>query len=215
MRHVQHAAIEAYNCDVISTEEEKLSPDENEENPVQLLLEALNETFCDSRCGNYLLDYQICSSSSTVENTTSFIRFLLVDEDIVTESTQLKYILTIEYNKEIYKEFQSTADTEIDSNELKKIVPVVTLRSVYDDENSDHYLNIDFDIIEEDKSHVKYTKKLATLIKLAAVDGMRKLRHNTVAQVFTRYNKRWSPTDPYFASSSATPPPYSSTKDKD
>lgn len=181
-----------------------------------MLLEALNETFCDSpSCGNDLLDYQICNNSLTVKNTTNFIRFLLVDDDIVTENTQLKYILTIEYNKEMYKEFPSTVDTEIDTNQIKKIVPVVTLRSVYDDENRENHLNIDFDEIEEDNCQVKYNKKLATIIKIAAVDGMRKLRRNTVVQVFTRYNKRWSPTDPFFASSSASPPPYPSAKGSD
>lgn len=193
-----------------------MSPDKNYENPVQLLLEALNETFCDSpSSSNDLLDYQICNNSSTVKNSTSFIRFLLVDDDIVTENSQLKYILTIEYNKEIYKEFPSTEDTETDTNQVKKIVPIVTLRSVYDDENMEHHLNIDFDVIEEDNSHVKYSKKLATIIKIAAVDGMRKLRRKTVVQVFTRYNKRWSPTDPFLSSSSASPPPYPSAKSTD
>lgn len=180
---------------------------------MKLLLEALNEAFCDHPSnGNCLLDYQIDNDETSTKNT-SFIRFLLIDEDIVTETTQLKYILTIEYNKELHEKLQSSTDLENTNQfDTKESVPIIALRSVYDDESSDNYLNIDInDITETDKNSVKYNSELAKVIKITAINGMRILRKDVLTPVLTRYNKEWAPTDPYFVASSSTPPPYPAT----
>uniref|UniRef100_A0A2S2N6D4 Uncharacterized protein n=1 Tax=Schizaphis graminum TaxID=13262 RepID=A0A2S2N6D4_SCHGA len=178
---------------------------------MKLLLEALNEAFCDNPSnGNCLLDYQIDNDETSTKNTTSFIRFLLIDGDVVTETTQLKYILTIEYNKTLHEKLQSSSDLENTNQfDTKESVPIIALRSVYDDESSDNYLNIDIDdIIETDKNPVKYNNELAKIIKTATINGMRILRKDVLTPVLNRYNKEWTPTDPYFLASSSTPPPY-------
>lgn len=211
---MQHAVIQSYMCDINSGEEDKLSSDDNENSSSQFLLEALYEAFCDSPInGNLLLDYQLSNKSSSKKSTT-FIRFLLVDGDLDLETSQLKYILTIEFNKEVYKEFIiSTDEEDTDQIKIKKLVPIVTIRSVYDDENCEHDLDISIpDIIaESEENHEKYYHKLASNIKEAAILGMQYLRQKAVQPVLTRYNKQWSPTVPYFDCSLAKPPPYPSS----
>lgn len=202
---MQHAAIRAF-----TSEEDMISSVDSDDNSIQLLFGALNETFCNSPSNdNCLLDYQISNHNTATKNTTNFIRYLLVDGELMTETnSQLKYILTIEYNKEVYKECQITEDKKETFMIRTKCVPVVRLRSIYDDENSDHYLNIDFpDITEANEDHVKYNNELASIIEIATVNGMRKLRQNSINPVLTRYNKQWSPNDNYFSSLLA-PPPY-------
>lgn len=214
MRRVQHAVTQSYMCDANSGEEDKLSSDDNENSSSQLLLEALYEAFCDSSTnGNFLLDYQL-SNNNSFSKTLSFIRFLLVDGDIDSETAQLKYILTVEYNKEIYKEFKITTDEEdTDQIKIKKLVPIITLRSVYDDENCEHNLDINITgiLAESDKNQEKYNNELASIIKEATINSMKNLRHKVITPVLTRYNKRWSPTDPYFVCSLSKPPPYPSS----
>ncbi|XP_022180409.1 uncharacterized protein LOC111040715 isoform X1 [Myzus persicae] len=211
VRRVQLAAVQAYNYDASNSQEDKPSSDVSDNNSIKLLLEALHEAFCDNSSNdNCLLDYQINNNETSTKKTTSYFRFLLIDDDIVTETTQLKYILTIEYNKKLYEKLQTSTDLEnTNQSTVKESVPVVSLRSVYDDENSDNYLNIDVDdLIETDKNFVKYYSELANIIKIATINGMRKLRKDVLTPVLTRYNKKWAPTDPYFLASSSTPPPY-------
>jgi hypothetical protein len=212
VRRVQHAAIRAYSSEISNSEEEIISSDDNDDNSIQLLFEALTEVFCKSPInGNCLLDYQISYYNTITRKTTNFIRYLLVDIELMTETnSQLKYILTIEFNKENFEECQTTVDNKETYLTRTKFVPVVGLRSIYDDENSDHYLNIDFShLTEADKDHVKYYDELALIIERATVNGMRKLRQHSLAPVLTRYNKQWLPNDSYFSSSLA-PPPYPS-----
>lgn len=214
VRRVQQAAVQAYNYDVSNSQEDKPSSDVSDNNSIKLLLEALYEAFCDYPSnGNCLLDYKIDNNETSTKNTKSYFRFLLIDDEIVTETTQLKYILTIEYNKKLYEKLQTSTDFEnTNQSTVKESVPVVALRSVYDDENTDNYLNIDIDnLTEKDKNLVKYNTELANIIKIAAINGMRKLRKDVLIPVLTRYNKQWAPTDPYFMASSSTPPPYPST----
>lgn len=214
VRRVQHAAIQSYNCEVSSSDEEKPSPDEDddEDNTVNFLLQSLNETFCHpSSSSSCLIDYQINSFNPLTKSTSSFIRYLLVDEDIATETTLLKYILSIECDKEIIQELRDTTENT-DQTKNEKLVPViVTLRSVYDDESCEHNLNINAAgiLAEADKNHVKYDE-LATLIKTAAINGMQQYRHRVLTPVLTRYNKQWSPSDPYFVCSLQKSPPYQS-----
>ncbi|CAH1732220.1 unnamed protein product [Aphis gossypii] len=213
VRRVQQAAVQSYNYDNSNNKTDKPSSDISDNYSMKLLLEALNEAFCDHPSnGNCLLDYQIDNDETSTKNT-SFIRFLLIDEDIVTETTQLKYILTIEYNKELHEKLQSSTDLENTNKfDTKESVPIIALRSVYDDESSDNYLNIDInDITETDKNSVKYNSELAKVIKITAINGMRILRKDVLTPVLTRYNKEWAPTDPYFVASSSTPPPYPAT----
>lgn len=208
---MQQAAVQAYNYDVSNSQEDKPPSDVSDNNSIKLLLEALNEAFCDYPSnGNCLLDYQINNNETSTKNTTSYFRFLLIDDDLVTETTQLKYILTIEYNKELYKKLQTSTEMEnTNQSNVRESIPVVALRSVYDDENHDNYLNIDIDdLTETDKNLVKYNSELANIIKTATINGMRKLRKDVLTPVLTRYNKQWAPTDPYFLASSSTPPPY-------
>lgn len=207
MHRVQHVAFQAYTHE-ISSEEDRLSSIDDDNNPVKLLLQSLFGIFCDSPFnGNSLLDYQINDQDPTIKMTTNVIRFLLVDGDLATETSQLKYILIIEFSKEVCKEFENITITE-ESIQSKNLVPVVTLRSVYDDENSEHFLNIDVDNILTEADNQKYSDKLASIIKTAAVNGMQKLRHEAVTLVLTRYNKKWSSTDSYFMNSSAKPLSY-------
>ncbi|XP_025191034.1 uncharacterized protein LOC112591432 [Melanaphis sacchari] len=214
VRRVQQAAVQSYNYDNSNIQKEKSPSDVSDNYSMKLLLEALNEAFCDYPSnGNCLLDYQIDDNETPTKNTTSFIRFLLIDGDGVTETTQLKYILTIEYNKELYEKLQSSTDLE-NTNLLntKKSVPIIALRSVYDDEGSDNYLNIEIDDkIETDINSVKYNSELAKIIKVVTINEMRKLRKDVLIPVLTRYNKEWAPTDPYFKASLSTPPPYPTT----
>lgn len=210
VRQVQHAAISAYITDSLSSEEDSDSSVNNDDNSIKLLFEALNETFCGSSSnGNYLIDYRISNDNTCTRNPTNFIRYLLVDGELMTETnSQLKYILTIEYKKKVYEDYQTTEDMKETYLTRTKFVPVIGLRSIYDDENIDYYLNIEFpEITEADKDHVKYNKELASIIEVTTVNGMRKLRQNAVSPVLTRYNKQWSPNDTYFSSSLA-PPPY-------
>lgn len=172
------------------------------------MLESLYKTFCGlPSSGNYLLDYQINNHCNTVDKTTSFIRFLLVDGDVFSDNAQLKYILTIEYNKEVSKECKSSTNEENeDQTIIKKIVPIVALRSVYDDENYENYLKIDIaSIINNADKNREVHDDIATVIKTATVNGMRQLRHKVLTPVLTRYNKLWSPSDPYFMSSLQKP----------
>lgn len=196
VRQVQHIAIQSYNYEISNQE------NDNDDNSIQLLLEALNEVFCSASNGNCLIDYQISNYGTNNWNSTRFIRFLLVDSDLITETTQLKYILTIELNKDIFKECSSTLGIE-DTNQItiNNLFPVVALRSIYDDENCEHNLNIDIsDIIAEpDKMHVKYNE-LATVIKNATVSCIHQLRHQVITPILTRYNKQWAPSDDYFMS---------------
>ncbi|XP_060847296.1 uncharacterized protein LOC132926892 [Rhopalosiphum padi] len=211
VRRVQQAAVQSYNYDSSNSHKDKPSSDVSDNYSMKLLLEALNEAFCDNPSnGNCLLDYQIDNDETSTKNTTSFIRFLLIDGDVVTETTQLKYILTIENNKKLQEKLQSSSDLENTYQfDTKESVPIIALRSVYDDESSDNYLNIDIDdIIETDKNPVKYNSELAKIIKTATINGMRKLRKDVLTPVLNRYNKEWTPTDPYFLASSSTPPPY-------
>lgn len=204
VRRVQQAAVQSYNYDNSNNKTDKPSTDFSDNYSMKLLLEALNEAFCDHPSnGNCLLDYQIDKDETSTMNT-NFIRFLLIDEDIVTETTQLKYILTIEYNKELHEKLQSSTDLENTNQfDTKESVPIIALRSVYDDESSDNYLNIDItDITETDKNSVKYNSELAKVIKITAINGMRILRKDVLTPVLTRYNKEWSPTDAYFVASS-------------
>jgi len=166
--------------------------------------------FCDYPSnGNCLLDYQINNNETSTKNTISYFRFLLIDDEMVTENTQLKYILSIEYNKELSEKLQKSTNLENPNQSMvKKSIPVVALRAVYDDENIDNYLNIDIDDLIETDNHVKYYSELANIIKIATINGMRKLRKDVLTPVLTRYNKQWAPTDPYFLASSSTPPPY-------
>lgn len=192
MRRVRHAAVQSYNCEIGSGEEHKHSSDNKIDNSIQLLLDSLYAIFCDSPSnGNYLLDYHINNNDeSTYKNSSSFIRFLLVDSDVVTETTQLKYILTIEYNKKVYKEEKIKMNQGVDQITYKPIVPIVALRSVYDDENCEHNLNIGLcDMTESDSRHVKYDE-LAAIIKTATINGMRQLRHKVLQPILTRYNKQ-------------------------
>lgn len=197
VRQVEQIAVQSYNYDVSSVQE-----NDNEDDLIQLLLEALNEVFCSSSNGNYLIDYQIGNHDNSNRNTTNFIRFLLVDGDLVTETTELKYILTIELNNDLFKECMSSVGIE-DTNQIiiNNLVPVIALRSVYDDENCEHNLNIDIpDIIAEPENiYVKY-KELASVIKTATVNSIQKLRHKVITPILTRYNKQWSPSDDYFMS---------------
>lgn len=211
VRRVQHAAIHAYTSEISNNEEEIISSVDYDDNSIQLLFKALTEVFCNLPTnGNCLLDYQINNHNTASKKTTYFIRYLLVDFELMTETnSQLKYILTIEFNKEVFEECQFTVDNKETYLTRTKFVPIVGLRSVYDDENSDHYLDIDFSHIstETDKDNVKYFEELASIIEIATVNGMRKLRQDSITPVLTRYNKQWSPNDNYF-SSSLIPPPY-------
>lgn len=208
MRRVQHFIIKLYNCEVETDNEEKMSDDSND-NSVQLLLESLYKTFCSLPSnGNYLLDYQINNHCNTIDKTTSFIRFLLVDGDVLSENTQLKYILTIEYNNNELSKACKSSTNEENANQtiVKKIAPIVALRSVYDDENYENYLNIDIaSIIDSADKNREIHEDLAAVIKTATVNGMRQLRHKVLTPVLTRYNKLWSPSDPYFMSSLQKP----------
>lgn len=127
----------------------------------------------------------------------------MIDDDISTDTSQIKYILTIEYNTQASNENSSSTDKEdMHVMTTKTLVPVVALRSVYDDEDFEHYLDIEVaDIINSaDDDDVKYSSQLATIIKVAALNGMQQLRHKIATPVLTRYSKQWSPIDPYLAS---------------
>lgn len=213
MRRVQHFIVKLYNCEIETDNEKKIVSDDSNDNSIQLLLDSLYTTFCGLPSnGNYLLDYQINNHCNTIEKTISFIRFLLVDGDVFSENTQLKYILTIEYNNEVSKECKSSTDEEnVDQTIIKKLVPIVALRSVYDDENYENYLKIDIaSIINNTDTNHEIHEDLATAIKTATVNGMRQLRHKVLTPVLTRYNKLWSPSDPYFMSSLQKPQSYPS-----
>jgi len=206
---VQQAAVQAYNYDPHNSQEDKPTSDVDDNNSIKLLLEALHEVFCDYPLnGNCLLDYQINKNETSTKNTISYFRFLLIDEEMVTENTQLKYILTIEYNKVPSQKLQTSRNLETTNQSIVKSVPVVALRSVYDDENIDNYLHINIDDLIETDNLVKYYSELANIIKIATINGMKKLRKDVFTPVLTRYNKQWAPTDPYFLASSSTPPPY-------
>lgn len=190
---MQHAAVQAYNCEVSSSDDDKSSTDSIDDESVELLLKTLNEAFCDSPSnGNYLLDYQISDQS------TSFIRFLLIDGDVVNETTQLKYILTLECNKPVNYDYSSNTDNEdTDKSITKPLVPVVSLRSVYNHEELENYLNIDVtDITSTADDNEKYINQLASIIKIAVINGMQQLRHKVVTSVLTQYNRKSSPFDP-------------------
>lgn len=210
VRRVQQATIQAYNYDISNSQEDKSLSDESKNNSGKLLLEALNEAFCDSPSnGNCLLDYQIDNIDKFSKTTTSVIRFLLNDGYVVTETTQLKYILTIEYKK-VIKQLQDKENTN--QLTIKESAPVVALRSVYDDEKNDNYLKINIDgIVGTDTNNVKYNNELANIIKIATIKGMQKLRKDVLTPILTRYNKQWTPIDPYFVSTLSTPPPYPPT----
>lgn len=212
MRRVQHFIVKLYNSEIETDNEKKILSDDSNDNSVQLLLESLYKTFCGLPSnGNYLLDYQINNHCNTVDKK-SIIRFLLVDGDVSSENTQLKYILTIEYNKEVSKECKSSTNEEnADQTIIKKLIPVVALRSVYDDENYENYLNIDIaSLINSTDKNREIHEDLATVIKTATVNGMRQLRPKILTPVLTRYNKLWSPSDPYFMSSLQKPQSYPS-----
>lgn len=189
---------------------EKLSSEKNDYDSNRLVLESFFKMFCDSPSnGNYLLDYQI-NNHDTPNKQISFIRFLLVDGDVSTETLQLKYILTIELSKEIFDKLNNLENVD-NTDTAKMLVPVVALRSVYDDESCGHYLNINLANLMTDQGQCKdlaIYDELAKIIRTETVSAMKQLRHNVLTPVLTRYNRVWSPTDSYFIRSSQKPPSY-------
>lgn len=189
---------------------EKLSSEQNDYDSNHLVLESLFKMFCDSPSnGNYLLDYQI-NNHDTPNKQTSFIRFLLVDDDVSTKTLQLKYILTIELSKDIFDKLNNSKKLN-NTDAAKMLVPAVALRSVYDDESCGHNLNINLANLMTDQDQRKdlvVHDELAKIIKTETVNAMKQLRYNVLTPVLTRYNRVWSPTDSYFIRSSQKPPSY-------
>lgn len=206
VQHVQNVAVEWFNSKMNDSDQRKLTSENNDPASNCPIFESLFKTFCDSPAnGNSLLDYQI-NNNNTSNEKASFIRFLLVDADVSTETTQLKYILTIEFNNEDLKNCST-----YEGNTAKVCVPTVALRSVYDDENDKNYLNINIeDFITHHKQNFVVHDELAKIIKIATNNAIKKLRRNVLTPVLTRYNKVWSPIDPYYIRSSQTPPSYPS-----
>lgn len=166
-------------------------------NPIKLIFDALHKEFCDALPDNDLIDYQIRGCSTSVQNTKHFIRFLLVDNcDEILETLQLKYILTIEFD-EVFKKSEGT-------HRLINFIPIITLRSVYDDESSERSLNINVDniTIETNTDCMKYNK-IATKIKTLVLNTMHKSHYKTVVPVLTHYDE-WNPSNSLFESFNRT-----------
>lgn len=148
------------------------------DDPARLLFELLFEKFCSlSSNGNCLLDYGI---SDGAKKNTSFIRFLLVDKDILNENNQLKYILSVEYKKDELEK----------KTTIKQLSPIVSLRSVYD-EKYEHILDIPIpdNIRESDKY------ELATMIEVATINGMQHLNNEVIIPALIRYKSEHSSID--------------------
>jgi len=199
---VQQTCIELYNCDTTSNVYDVFEESSNG-NPIQLIFDALHKEFCDALPDNQLIDYQMNDSSASVQNTKNLIRFLLVDNgNEISGTSKLQYILTIEFNEEVVKESENT-------HRFNNFVPMITLRSVYDDESSEHNLSINVaDITSEIHTDPMKYNKLAMVIKTSVLNSMHRLRCKSVKPVLTRYYSEWSPSDSYYLSSLTKPPPY-------
>lgn len=193
VRHVQRSAIQAYNCD-IDYDEEKIQSDSNN-NDSNLFIQALYETFCESPDnGNCLLDYHISNANAITNIQSSIIRFLLVDKSM-GETSQLNYILNINYNTIMHTEYK-TAILNKDFNYLKDLVPILLLRSVYEDESTMQVLQIDIRDLMID--YEEFNNTLVNIIKISTLNAIHQLRSTAATPILTKYNKQWSPTDPYY-----------------
>lgn len=152
---------------------------EDIDDPARLLFEILLEKFCSlSSNGNCLLDYGI--SDGVKKNNISFIRFLLVDKDLLNESNQLKYILSVEYKKDELEK----------KTTIKQLSPIVSIRSVYD-EKYEHILDIP--IPDKIRESDKY--ELAAMIETAAINGMQHLNNEVIIPALIRYKREQSSVD--------------------
>lgn len=172
-----------------------------------MVFEGLYEEFCRDIPDNYLIDYQINNNNKFLKN--SFIRFLLVDNgDVISDTSQLKYILTVEFNEDLEK--NENLESVPNTFQINDVTPTVTLRSVYDDESPENSLTIDIGDVtfKSDINLEQCCNRLAAFIKVMTIATIRKSRYKAVTPILTRYHSQWNPTDPYYLSTLTKPPPY-------
>ncbi|VVC34984.1 Hypothetical protein CINCED_3A019095 [Cinara cedri] len=170
---VQNAAISA----IVSYGGQKINEESKLDDSAKFLFEMLFQKFCNSSPnGNCLLDYRV--SDSTNQDTTSFIRILLVDKSSIIDNNYLKYILSVEFKK------GKTGNKGTN----KRLFPFIALRSVYDDNMYEHVLDIKIpdNIIETDKN------ELTKMVEAAIINGMKQLKNKILIPALIQYKREQS-----------------------